>query len=135
MRTIKIHYGSLILWARRLFKQKQKFSQNVSFSKVKKKKKHIKTAYPGKKNGKKNQGWKIKKLVDFIYQCKKKGTTGFLTMKYLSKNQFISFCEYVQAKCNGTALQYSNASDATNLAIRLMMVNWRTKIVLDQKLF
>lgn len=72
LRTIKIHYGSLILWARRLFKQKQKFSQNVSFSKVKKKKKHIKTAYPGKKNGKKNQGWKIKKLVDFIYQCKKK---------------------------------------------------------------
>lgn len=61
-------------------------------------------------------------MVDFIYQCKKKkGTTGFLTMNYLSKDQFISFCEYVQAKCNGTALQYSNASDATNLALRLMM--------------
>lgn len=103
--------------------------------KLKRKKKHIKTAYLVKKNGEKNKGWKIKKLVDFIYQCKKKGTTGFLTMKYLSKNQFISFCEYVQAKCNGTALQYSNASDATNLAIQLMMVNWKTKIVLDQKLF
>lgn len=138
-RLIENHQNPL--WIFNSLGQKTFQTKNKSFHKMfllvklKRKKKHIKTAYLVKNNGEKNKGWKIKKLVDFIYQCKKKGTTGFLTMKYLSKNQFISFCEYVQAKCNGTALQYSNASVATNLAIRLMMVNWRTKIVLDQKLF
>lgn len=52
--------------------------------------------------------------ISFINVKKYKCTTGFLTKKYLSKDQlnsirsikFFSFCKYIQAKCNDTALQY-----------------------------
>lgn len=75
-RLIENHQNPL--WIFNSLGQKTFQTKNKSFHKMfllvklKRKKKHIKTAYLGKKNGEKNKGWKIKKLVDFIYQCKKK---------------------------------------------------------------